>query len=474
MRAVLSLTADLDASREEIGGKAHGLVELLRLGLPVPPGFVIGTAAPRRYPGDEVRAPLSRQITALEAATGRRFGGVDPLVVSVRSGAAVSMPGMLTTVLGVGIPAAGTASWRRRLAAGLGLSEVDIPDDPAVQLDLAVRAVLASWQAPRAVTYRALHGMPDDLGTAVVVQALVFGDLDEHSGSGVALSRDPRTGAPGPYGEVLVGAPGEDLMSGRVSARPLADLAGFAPAAATELAAALRRIEAHRGEVCEVEFTVEAGRLWLLQLRTVGLAGRAAIRAAVDLADEGVIDRPTALRRIAAADLRAAATPRLVAGAEVLAAGLGACPGIATGRLATTSAAAVSMAASGPVILARPQTSPLDMAGIAAAVGLVTARGGATSHAAVVARSLGRPAVVGAAGLDVEDGALLVGGRRFDEGTMLTVDGAEGLVVLGDWPIEVGTADEQLDRLLSWADEVSGGATGSAEARLAAAHAVLG
>ena len=473
MRAVLPLTADSDATREEIGGKAHGLLELLRLGLPVPPGFVIGTATARVYPAGGTRALISHQIAALEGATGRRFDGAEPLAVSVRSGAAVSMPGMLTTVLGVGVPAE-AAGWRRRLAAGLGMSEMDIPAAPVEQLDLAVRTVLASWRAPRAVTYRTLHGIPDDPGTAVVVQVLVFGDRDEHSASGVALSRNPHTGAPGPYGEVLLGAPGEDLVSGRVSVRPLADLATVAPTAAADLAAALRRVEAHRGEVCEVEFTVEAGRLWLLQLRTAVLAGRAAIRAAVDLADEGVIDRPTALLRITAADLRAAATPRLAAGADVLAAGLGACPGIAAGRLATTSTAAVSMAASGPVILARPQTSPLDLAGIAAAAGLVTARGGATSHAAVVARSLGRPAVVGAAGLDVADGALLVGGRALDEGTVLTVDGAAGLVVLGDWPVETGTADEQLDRLLGWADEVSGGAVGSAEARLAAAHAVLG
>lgn len=473
MRAVLSLAADVDATRYEIGGKAHGLVELMRLGLPVPPGFVIGTAAARAYPNEGTRALISDEISALEAATGRRLGGIEPLAVSVRSGAAVSMPGMLTTVLGVGVPATAT-DWHRRLAAGLRMSEVDIPDDPVEQLDLAIRAVLVSWHAPRAATYRALRGIPDDLGTAVVVQALVFGDRDGRSASGVALSRDPRTGAPGPYGEVLLGAPGEDLVSGRVSARPLADLATVAPAAATELTTALRRVEAHRGEVCEVEFTVESGRLWLLQLRATGLAGRAAIRAAVDLADEGVVDRATALLRITAADLRAAATPRLAAGAELLAAGLGACPGIATGRLATTSAVAVSMAAAGPVILARQQTSPQDMAGIAAAAGLVTARGGATSHAAVVARSLGRPAVVGAAGLDVADGRLLVGGRALDEGTVLTVDGGAGLVALGEWPVEAGTADEQLDRLLSWADETSGGTAGSAEARLAAAHAALG
>jgi pyruvate,orthophosphate dikinase len=245
-------------------------------------------------------------------------------------------------------------------------------------LVLAIAAVFSSWHTPRATTYRNLHGLSHELGTAVTVQAMVYGNRDNHSGSGVAFSRDPNTGEAAAYGEVLFGRQGDDVVSGRSTARPLPDLAGREPTVWAGLLAAMSRIEGHYRDACQVEFTFEAGRLWLLQVRPGGLAGRAAVRAAVELADEGVISRDEALLRVSPEHLRHARTPRMdtAGGPDILARGQGACPGVAAGRVATTAQRAVRMAAGGPVILVRPQTSPLDMHGLAAAAGVVTARGG--------------------------------------------------------------------------------------------------
>jgi pyruvate,orthophosphate dikinase len=268
-----------------------------------------------------------------------------------------------------------------------------ILDVEAAQVIPAVAAVFASWHTPRARTYRELHDIPHDLGTAVTVQAMVFGDRDDHSGAGVAFSRDP-------YGEVLFGHHGEDVVSGRMVTRPLRELADREPGVWADLQSALSTIEAHYGEACSVEFTFESGRLWLLQVRQVPpVPGDA---------------------------------PRLdTAGADVLTRGLGACPGVATGRVATTADAAVRMAAAGPVILVRPHTSPLDLHGLAAAKGIVTATGGPASHAAVVARSMGKPAVVSAIGLSVEATSVTVGDRTLPEGTLIAIDGAGGEIVVG-------------------------------------------
>ncbi|GIE83255.1 hypothetical protein Aph02nite_92050 [Actinoplanes philippinensis] len=407
-----------------LGGKGAGLVTLMRLGLPVPAGFAVSPAACRKFLEDGrlpdgLTTSLDDAMRDLEAATGR------PLPVSVRSGAAVSMPGMMTTVLDVRGP-----------------------------LGEAVETVFASWDSPRAVSYRELHGIPHNLGTAVIVQAMVYGDRDEHSGSGVAFSRDPGTGVKGPYGDVLFGHRGDDVVSGRVATRPLGELADREPVVWAALLDGLDRVERHHRDVCHVEFTYESGRLWFLQVRPGGLAGRAAVRAAVDLADEGLIDRATAVRRVSAGQLRAARTPRIRVGTAVLTRGVGASPGVASGRIALTADRAVRMAAEGPVILVRPHTSPLDMHGLAAAAGIVTTVGGPTSHAAVVARSLGRPAVVGAAALTVDAvaGCVHVPGGTLAEGSVLTIDGAGGDVVAG--PAETTTADTDphLSRLLTWAD----------------------
>ncbi|MFE9107816.1 pyruvate, phosphate dikinase [Actinomadura geliboluensis] len=479
-----------------LGGKGHGLVVLRRLGLPVPPGFVIGTRACRaflrdgRFP-DGLDAELATAVRALEDATGRRFGSGDgrPLAVAVRSGAAVSMPGMMDTVLNLGLTAEATAALaaetgdpdfahetRRRFLDGFPAASV--PDDAMGQLHAAVRAVFASWHSPRATTYRELNGIPHDLGTAVIVQAMVFGNRDEHSGSGVAFSRDPNTGAKAPYGDVLFGRQGDGVVSGRSTTRPLSDLTGREPAVWERLVAALHRLERHYRDACHVEFTFEAGDLWFLQVRPGGLTGRAAVRTAVDLTDERLIDRRTALRRISLRHLQDARTPRIDPGdgIDLLARGRGACPGVESGRIAVTAAQAARMAADGPVILVRPVTSPLDMHGLAAAAGVATSRGGPTSHAAVVARAMGKPAVVDAAGLTVDTAAdhVRIGERVVPSGSLITIDGTGGEITLGTPRITTGTADVHLHRLLAWADEVSGDhSQRSDQERLSAAHARL-
>ena len=461
MRWVHPLSAEADEPAEVIGGKAHGLIVLRRLGLPVPPGFVIGTEACRAYLRDR-RLPdgldveLAAAVADLEAATRLRLGRRErPLAVSVRSGGPVSMPGMMTTIL-----------------------NLELTADAVRQLRLAVAAVFRSWEAPRATTYRELHGIPHDLGTAVTVQAMVFGNRDRHSGSGVAFSRNPNTGEPVPFGDVLFGRQGDVVVSGRSITRPLPELAGREPAVWGGLLDALGRVEGHYRDACYLEFTFEAGDLWLLQVRPGRFAGRAAVRIATDLADGGVIGRREALLRVSPEQLEHVRTPRIatVAEADVLARGLGACPGVAAGRVATTADQAARMAADGPVILVRPETSPLDLHGLAAAAGVVTARGGPASHAAVVARAMGKPAVVGATGLTVDVAAASVraGGRTFPEGTLIAIDGTGGEVVVGNPRVVAPTTDPHLQRLLEWADEVTGGPAGGDEAaRLIAAHAVL-
>ena len=492
------LAPEVEEPADVLGAKAHGLVGLERLSLPVPPGFVIGTGACRaflrhgRLP-DGLAHELVAAVAELEAVTGRRLGGPErPLAVSVRSGGTGSMPGMMATILNLGLTAEaadGLAAEtgdrrfaldarRRFLASFAAATDAPVPDDPLGQLTAAVAAVFSSWDTPRATTYRELHGMPHDLGTAVTVQAMVYGNRDRHSGSGVAFSRDPTTGEPVPFGEVLFGRQGDDVVSGRSLTQPLAVLADREPAVWAGLLGAMRGVEAHDRDACSLEFTFETGRLWLLQVRSGGFAGAAAVRVATDLADEGLIERSEALRRVAPEHLRYLRTPRIAAvgEADVLARGLGACPGVAVGRLATTADTAARMAADGPVILVRPETSPLDMHGLAAAAGVVTARGGPASHAAVVARAMRKPAVVGVADLTVDVAAATVraGGRTLPEGTLIAVDGSGGAVVVGHPRLAPAAADPHLQRLLTWADELSGDASERPEAqRLRAAHAIL-
>jgi len=485
------LSPDIGQTADTLGGKAHGLIVLRRLGLPVPPGFVVTTEAARvfardgRLP-DGLRAELADAVAELEAATGRRFGGPDkPLCVSVRSGGAVSMPGMMSTVLNLGLTASAVAGLARETGDDRFADECrrrflstfdaagPVPEDAMAQLELAVAAVFSSWDTPRSQTYREVNGIPHDLGTAVTVQAMVFGNRDGHSGSGVAFSRHPNTGEPVPYGEVLFGGQGDDVVSGRSLTRPLADLADREPVVWAGLLDGLSRVESHLGDAAYVEFTYESGELWVLQLRRGRFVGRAAVRLAVDLADAGTIGRADALLRVTTQDIRQSHHVR-IAGGDVLARGLGAVPGMAVGRVATTADAAVRLAAAGSVILVRPETSPVDMHGLAAAAGVVTARGGPASHAAVVARAMGKPAVVGVVDLLVEGLSVRVGERTIVEGDVAAIDGASGVVVLGEPTVVAGEDDPWVQRLLAWADDVSGrSAMGDEAARLSAAHAIL-
>lgn len=444
MTWVRRVSAQLDDPPATVGGKASGLAELHRLGLPVPDAVVVTTEACRAFVRTG-RLPdgLMREVTAAVDA-------LHTAAVSVRSGAATSMPGMMNTIL-------------------------DLAPECVEQ---ALREVFASWDAPRAHTYRELHGIPHDLGTAAIVQVMVHGDRNQHSGSGVVFSRDPNTGQPEPFGEVLFGRRGDDIVSGRAATRPVADLAAREPAVWADLTDALARIERHLHDACYVEFTYESGRLWLLQLRSGQFTGRAAVRLAVDLADEGVIDRRDALLRVTADHLERARTPRIVVADNdiVLGHGVGACPGVVAGAVATTSDSAVRQAATGPVVLVRPETSPHDMRGLAAAAGIVTALGGPACHAAVVARALGRPAVVGATHLTVDATAATVsaGDRTIDDGTVITIDGTTGQIVLGHARTVTDEVDEHQRRLLDWADDASGDRSARpGPQRLGAAHAAL-
>ncbi|MDX3660159.1 PEP/pyruvate-binding domain-containing protein [Streptomyces sp. ID05-26A] len=439
---VRHLSATLDDPPEVVGGKAHGLVLLHRLGLPVPAGVVVTTEACRAFLRDgTLPAGLADELSAAVVPWGPS--------VSVRSGAAVSMPGMMDTILNLR----------------------PTPD----ALAEAVKSVFASWNTPRARTYRTLHGIPHDLGTAVVVQRMVFGDHDAHSGSGVAFSRDPTTGDHVPFGEVLFGHQGSDVVSGRSLTEPLSALADREPLVWRTLLDALNRLEQHYRDACYVEFTYEAGTLWLLQVRPGRFTGAAAIRLATSLADSGAITREEALLRVSPHHLRHVRTPRITSDDDVIARGLGVCPGVATGRVALTSDEAVRLAADGPVVLVRPETSPDDIRGLAAATGIVTARGGPASHAAVVARSMGKPAVVGVADLVVGSGSMVLPGRVVGAGEVVAIDGTSGVVVLGTPRVVTAGSDGDLRRLLGWADEVSGDRSAREEAeRLRAAQAVLG
>lgn len=535
MRYNHPLSAELEETSEVLGAKAHGLVMLRRLGLPVPAGFVISTEVCRAFLRDGCfpegfAAELAAAIGDLETATQRRLGGSErPLTVSVRSGAAVSMPGMMDTVLNLGLTATaarglatetgnpqfasiarlrflssfasaitGAASAETVVAEvlqqylgdeqsgirhAIGVLEALVSEqagqqvlhDAFRQLEPAITAVCSSWDTPRARTFRAIHDIPHDLGTAVTVQAMVFGHRDQHSGTGVAFSRDPNTGERVPFGDILFGSQGDDVVSGRTPTLPLYELADREPTVWAHLVAALDRIEAHYRDSCCIEFTFEAGAFWILQVHRAKVAAAAAVHIAVALVEEGVIGHREALRRITPLQLQHARTPRMILDgvADILARGQGACPGVAVGRVVTTPDTAVRMAAHGPVILVRPATSPLDMHGLAAAAGVLTAHGGPTCHAAVVARAMGKPAVVGVAELTIDATTIRIGRHVIPEGTLIAIDGTGGEITAGNPTVGTTTAPH-VHRLLEWADQISGDNTKRSDAeRLSAAHAAL-
>lgn len=510
--------------KDKLGGKGANLCEMTRLGLPVPPGFTITTGACNAYHAggdvpsglwDEVRAQLER----LERESGKRLGDREnPLLVSVRSGAKFSMPGMMDTILNLGLGEAtveGLArasgderfawdAYRRLIqmygdvvanvpkhvfeetledlkhARGVGsdtdLSAQDLrglardfarlyrertgsdfPQDPWVQLQGAVLAVFQSWNNRRAVTYRRLNGIPDNLGTAVNVQAMVFGNLGDTSGTGVGFTRDPNTGESVPFGEFLLNAQGEDVVAGIRTPEPLERLKDKLPEVHRQLLVMTTLLERELRDMQDFEFTVERGKLYMLQTRAGKRTARAAVRIAVDLAQEGRLTRGEALARVEAASLDQLLHPRLKLdhGVEPLTRGLPASPGAATGTVVFTADEAAQLGEHQAVILVTTETSPEDIHGLAAAKGILTARGGMTSHAAVVARGMGKPAVVGAESIRIARGAqeFTVGDVTVQRGDTLTLDGTTGQVYLGAVPTESAQVDEYLGELLSWADK---------------------
>ncbi len=460
-----------------VGGKAANLGVMAReLGLPVPPGLAITTAACRAYLASGWPAGLDEELRArmadVEAAIGRRFGDpADPLLVSVRSGAPVSMPGMMDTILDLGLTDATTdglaratgddafaRDCRRRFEAMFReIVGREVPDDPWAQLRLAIEAVFRSWNSDRARAYRRREGIADDIGTGVTVQAMVFGNRGADSATGVVFTRNPATGEPGLYGDVMFGAQGEDVVAGTHATQPLAVLDERLPAVGRELRDHAVRLEHHFRDLCDIEFTVEQGRLWLLQVRVGKRSPRAALRIALDMASDDAfpLTRREAVERVAAI---LADPPRVASqrdpGATSIGTGLGASPGVASGDIVTSPEAAVRLAdAGGSPILVRAETSPDDVHGMARAAGILTARGGLASHAAVVARGWGIPAVVGAHEMEVRGGEVRFPGQTLRDGDTITIDGDTGEVFAGSVAAASGIAPEA-GQLLEWASEL--------------------
>jgi pyruvate,orthophosphate dikinase len=492
---------DAEPTAEAVGNKAANLARMAALGLPTPAAFVLPTHLCQAMNAGEAKAQerlrggLEQGMAFLEQATGLAFGDRRrPLLVSVRSGAAASMPGMLETVLNVGctrtalrgllrsrgnprfahdcrrrfiegyadtvlgapvellerelsrlISAEGVAGdadldgealERLCLAyeAALSSRELLIPDDAGAQLTAAARAVFRSWDSERAKTYRRLQGLDHLAGTAVTVQAMVFGNADADSGAGVAFSRNPSTGEPGPVIDVLFEAQGEDVVSGRRSPQTEAALAVRAPSAAAGVRQILSQLERAFGDVQDIEFTIESGRLFILQTRAAKRTPRAALKIALDLLAEGAISAKEALRRLDGLDPAQLAVTRFAGEAAPIALGEPAAPGVACGRLALDSAAAAQAAARGePVVLVRRDTSTADVEGFNAAAGILTAIGGRTAHAALVARQMNRPCVVGCATLEIDlaHRKAKLGDVALEEGEWLSLNGESGEVFLG-------------------------------------------
>ena len=488
---LLALGGDALPDRNLIGGKAWSIARMVGMGLQVPPAFVITTRACAHYlaAGSEP-ASLAEEIAAgmawLEQQTGRRFGaGPSPLLVSVRSGAPISMPGMMDTVLNLGIneeteaalsaecgdavfardthrrfldlyaqivlkadaelPRDGTpAAWRDAIAA----QGAAVPVDVRGQLAGAVRAVFDSWNSRRARRYREHNNIAHDLGTAVTIQAMVFGNMDGRSGTGVLFSRNPLTGDPAPYGEYLSRAQGEDIVSGKHTPMPLDNLREILPDVHRELLAAAALLEMKDRDVQDIEFTIERGKLYLLQARAAKRAPLAATRVAVDMVCEGMISEAEAIRRVSPEQIRILLSPHLAKGAEkdatVLAQGEAASPGVGVGIVVMDSDRAEAAAREGTsVILARETTSPNDLHGMIAARAILTEQGGSTSHAAVVGRALGRPCVVGCG----------IGSLAALEGRLVTVVGQTGTVYDGELPVVLPREkdDRTLRQLSDWA-----------------------
>jgi len=511
-----------------LGGKGANLAEMVKIGLPVPPGFTITTQACREFLlngkiPESLPGELESALTNLEKELGKEFGNpAKPLLVSVRSGAKFSMPGMMETVLNVGMTpdvteAMGVQSgnpkfawdcYRRfvdmygrivcdipneefhKIAArvlsqfgaktiadldvdGLkaltegyiketeALTGEDFPTDPRVHLAKSVEAVFHSWNSERAQLYRQRERIPSDLGTAVNVQSMVFGNLDDQSGTGVAFTRDPATGESGSYGDYLIRAQGEDVVAGIRNTMTLADLAVEIPAIAAELDDVMAKLEKHYRDLCDIEFTVEKGKLWILQTRVGKRTAEAAFRIAVQLVDEGKISIDEALIRVSGTQLVQLMFPQfdLRGSVNEIARGLAASPGAAVGAVVFDSKKAFDASKNGEkVILVRRETSPDDLVGMVAAQGILTSRGGKTSHAAVVARGMGKTAVCGTESITVDEagGFFTVGGKSVYAGEVISIDGSTGAVYLGELPVVASPVTTYLEGLLdSQSDEAS-------------------
>ena len=514
------------AMRDILGGKGAGLAEMANLGLPVPPGFTISAKLCIAYLEqgtfpDDLREEVDRQLKQLERASKKRFGDArDPLLVSVRSGAAVSMPGMMETILNLGLndetvqgliegsknPRFAYDSYRRfvqmygDVVFDLGKEpftevldefkrrrkaqrDIDLPaddlkalarefksiiqsktglpfpEDPTVQLWGAIAAVFKSWRTRRAVDYRRVHGIPDDLGTAVNVVAMVYGNMGDDSGTGVAFTRDCSTGEAVLNGDVLTNAQGEDVVSGARTPESISTLKrGKLAKVYRELQRIATKLERHFRDVQDIEFTFEHGDLYMLQTRRAQRAGLAAVRSAVEMVDEGLITPSEAVQRVPPQDLDQLFHPMVDPRAPVIlvAKGLPASPGAATGEAVFDADEAEALAHEGrKVILIRPETSPEDFHGIVAAQAVITARGGMTSHAAVVARGMGKTCVVGAKDIEVDPaaGRLRANGRVVKWGQLITVDGTTGRVLLGAAKLVEPKLGSHYAKLMTWADE---------------------
>ncbi len=531
--------AEGDASmRELLGGKGANLAEMCSLGLPVPPGFTITTDAcnwyfanGRKFPG-ELASEVKAALAATGAIAGRTFGdAANPLLVSVRSGSRASMPGMMDTVLNLGLNDATVEAlaadagerfawdsyrrfiqmygdvvmgvdhdlfeeilddakadggydndtdlsadeWKVVIAKYKALIEreleTEFPQDPHEQLWGAIGAVFASWMNTRAVTYRRLHAIPGEWGTAVNVQAMVFGNMGDTSATGVAFTRNPSTGEKALYGEFLVNAQGEDVVAGIRTPQSLTEISRVAagsdkpsleklmPESFAQFTDIANRLEAHYRDIQDMEFTIERGRLWMLQTRAGKRTAKAALRIAVEMAADGLISRSEAVKRIDPSSLDQLLHPTIAPGAkrDVIAVGLPASPGAATGEVVFSSDDAEQAKALGkPVILVRIETSPEDIHGMHAAQGILTARGGMTSHAAVVARGMGKPCVSGAGGLrvDYNTGEFRVANRVIAKGDVITIDGSSGQVMLGAVPMIQPELSGHFGTIMEWADAV--------------------
>jgi pyruvate, orthophosphate dikinase len=526
-RFVYGFEEPSEGGRELLGGKGIGLAEMTQLGVPVPAGFTITTDACRAYMQngqqlpDGLGAEVDEHLDALEQKTGKRFGdSADPLLVSVRSGAAVSMPGMMDTILNLGLnddaveglakatdnPRFAFDSYRRliqmygEVVAGIAAHrfesalsdlktdrgaqqdvELDandlrelvatygqiyeeetgspFPQDAREQLGRAVKAVFESWDTPRAQVYRRAHRIPDDLGTAVNVVQMVFGNKGASSGTGVAFTRDPSTGEPGLFGEFLADAQGEDVVAGIRTPEPIEAMRDRLPDAFEQLLETMQQLEKNYRDMQDIEFTVEDGKLYLLQTRSAKRTAAAALKAAVAMAEEGLISREEAVARIDPGQLDQLLHPRIDPSAEleIAAQGLNASPGAACGSIVLDADLAEERGLAGEsVILVRWETTPDDIHGLIQASGILTAHGGMTSHAAVVARGMGKPCVAGCEGLtiDLEARTLSIGGHPLAEGDTLTIDGGTGQVIIGEVSLVPPQINEDFETILGWADEL--------------------